>query len=146
MLENKIVSVDGIDYEIGALPIAQSIKVLTRVIKILGKSVGKAEGISNIGDVLDSSVDSSITKIIGAFSEQLEEEIVLKTIKELLSQSWRLEGDKKIRLENSFDKLFSGKLFHMFKVVTECFKHNYSDFLDGLPSMKGILKRKEIKN
>lgn len=139
MRETKREEIDGTIYELGHLSPGEAIKVLTRITKIIGKSIDK----DSLGDATNI-IGSDASGIIGKLVEQLDEELTLTTIKQLLSQVRICEGEKTILVSNVFEVHFAGRIYHMLKVVTASFKHNYSDFLAGLTSAMANQKVQEM--
>ena len=81
-----------------------------------------------------------IGKAFEALSERIDEDIVLDTIDELLSDVSYVSGDQYQNLAGSFELHFQGNIFHLFKVVKKVLEVNYSDFLSGLTGVLGKAK------
>jgi hypothetical protein len=144
--------IDGTQYQMLYLPVSKSIKVLTRLTKIVSDPMGKAVSAVKMdsGDgltLLEREIDMAlIGQAITALGDRLDESVVWNTILELLStveKSNESGGFSKINPELDFQ----GKPGHLMKVVTKSIHINYSDFLDqvlgDLGKVTQVLRSKE---
>lgn len=122
----SVTVIDGEGYIFYFLPPPLALKILTRLLKILGPGAGKFLDGGKLSDLLDREAEEAIAPIIEAISERLEEDLVWQTIEQLLAYT---KTDKNANL--AIQTHFEGKPFHLLKVVTGCLKHNYSDFFKG---------------
>ena len=78
-------TIDGEDYIITQFGATKSMKVLTRLTKIVGEPIGKvAGGIEPGKSVLDQNLDGQmIGAAIKALADNLDEDVVITTVKEL---------------------------------------------------------------
>ncbi len=118
-------NIDGTDYTITMLPADKAVILFTRLTKLIGKPL------SNL--VASGGMDAEVSgKLIGlcieGLSENLDEEVVLKTIKDLLAST--MVGNQ--MLDKVFNVHFAGRIGHLFKVVWAVLEVQYKDFLEGL--------------
>ena len=124
--------IDGHEVEIYQLPIPQSLKVMTRLMKILGKPLGAAasggasiKGKDVVQNVLDNQID--LESIMGHLAESLDEDIVESTIRIIIPYV-HIDG-KQMKTLESFDEFGVGMVL---KAIGEALKVNYSDFFGEL--------------
>lgn len=125
MRKQENFNIDGHDVEIFQLPVPISLKVLTRLSKILAKPIGSAISGDEIKDqnILDKNIN--LGNILGNLGDRLDEEIVITTIEMILPY---ISIKQKIpRNLESFDEY--GVIF-LLKVVYKALEVNYADFLD----------------
>ena len=123
----KDLTIDGISYRVQMLPAEQGMKVLTRLLKLIGEPLAeliKVQGNKEkIFEILPSAIKTLVLK--------LDDEEVLQLAKELTSAV--IKGNTSATLDREFNLYFRGKYGHLMKVLLEVVKFNYSDFLDVLP-------------
>lgn len=133
--------VDDTQYQMLHLPVSKSIKVLTRLTKMISEPVGKAVSAVQSGgeaSFLDQGVDMNlIGQAITTLGDRLDEATVWNTILELLSTV------EKANEQGGFTKVapevdFIGKPGHLIKVITQAVTINYSDFLGPV---QGVLEK-----
>lgn len=129
---------DGHSVEIYQLPIPTSLKVLTRLSKILARPIGSAisSNVSNSKSVMDNPFD--IGEAVSGLSEKLDEEIVISTINMLLPYL-HIDG-KSMKTLESFDDL---GVFFMLKCIGKSLEVNYSDFFVELLERGAEEKKKK---
>lgn len=126
MQELKKYLIDGQEYEIGHFMTSKATKLLARLTKMVLGPIGAAfSGAEGIGKVADTEI--SIDKALGALAENLDEDMVLATIKELMSEV-RLGTGMMIEFETHF----MARTMHMLNVVKTVLEHNYGDFFGGV--------------
>jgi hypothetical protein len=119
--------IDGEEYTFCQLPVKQSIRLLTRIIKFIGPSLGigiHGEGIRSIADI---EIDPGA--IISNLCSRIDEQEIEYIIDALLSQ---VLHNGKGNLQQVFDAHFGGRIPHLFKVVAAALEVNYGDFLGGV--------------
>lgn len=126
--ETIIKTIDEHKYEFYQFGAIQAVKVLTRLLKIIGEPIGMA--ITGVGkkskSILDQEIDKdALGKAIRALTERLDDNEVLSLINALMEQVL-CDGKRII-----FDTHFKGRIGHMFKVVKEAIEAQYSDFFEG---------------
>ncbi len=134
--------VDDVHYQMLHLPVSKSIKVLTRLTKMVSEPIGKAVSAVQSGEnttsILDQDIDMDlIGQAITALGDRLDESMVWNTMLELLSTVEK-END-----QGGFTKIapevdFQGKPGHLIKVVTNVITVNYADFLGPV---QGVLEK-----
>jgi hypothetical protein len=124
-------TIDGEKYTFCQLPAKKSLKLLTRLVKIVGPSLGAAvgsvaEGDIDIQTVLDRHLD--LGAVVAALCDRLEENEVEAIVDTLLSQVIHAgQGE----VSQKFEVLFAGRLPHLFKVLAAALQLEYGDFLAG---------------
>jgi len=130
--------VNGKSYQFFKLPVKKSIRILIRLAKIIGVSVGKALSTEDIkkeinkkktaqkkGGLLETDID--IGGFIDGLTGRLDEDEVIEIIEEILQfihQHVKNQDYKKIDLEIDFQD----NLGDLVGVIKEALLINYSDF------------------
>jgi hypothetical protein len=123
MINVETREIDGHNYEFYQLGAVKSLKILTRILKIIGEPIGLITGEATVKDFLKTELNSDILgKALKALTDKLDEELVVNTIKELLEPV--LCDGKRIQ----FDLHFQGRIGHLLKVVKAALEVNYKDF------------------
>jgi hypothetical protein len=116
-----------------------SISLLTKIIRIIGPSLGKAfPNEIKIKNILEA--DINIGNSIIEFSNKLDDLQIQEIINILFTQVQH-KGEGKLSNELAFNNLFSGKLKHLFKVVKAALEVQYADFLEGEDALALILQK-----
>jgi len=131
--------IDGEDYTFCLLPPRQSVRLLTKIMKIIGPALGtivEGNDLSNLDSVQD--IDFDLSKAVSALFDHVNEDDVDMIIDALISQViHKGTGD----LSKSFDYHFQGRLPHLFKVIGAALEVQYGDFFAGkLGDLKGKLR------
>jgi len=143
--ESKTKTIDGEQYTFYQINPRQSMKCLTRIIKLIGGPMGlgmDTNGLDNskdIEDILGSNVNIGV--IVSGICDRLDDDNVEYIIDTLLSQTIH-KG--KGEVSKSFDELFAGKLPHLFKVVFAAMEVEYGDFFGGKLDFLKIFKKASI--
>ena len=126
MQQPKKYTIDGKEYEIGHFMTSKATKMLARLTKLVLAPLGAAfTGSKSADSLMDSEI--SIDKATAALSQNLNEDLVLSTIKELLSEVRLGTG-----MQIDFETYFAGDIMHMLNVVKTVLEHNYGDFFGGV--------------
>lgn len=147
MREPKEITIDEITYKMYPLSPFKSSKILTRILKLVGRPLGKLIGESQKGGkggLMDADVNPEIIGLaLEALTERMEESEIEKLMKDLLPLdliTFSEEGGEKftkiINIENHLNKRDKG-LMHLFKLVKFSLEVNYSDFLGEIAELKG---------
>ena len=134
-------TIDGETYQIGQATTSKQLVLLTRlnrlILEPLGSLAGSAEKFTDL-----ENMQLDIKAATAALAKNLDEKIVLATVKELLEvviYNGQVVG---------FDVHFQGRLGHMFKVVYAVLEAQYADFFEGLSGFRGsvlqALKQKKV--
>ena len=140
MREVVSVTIEGQTYKIKPLATTISLRIMSRLVKLVGGPIGEALKSGN--GFMDKELTDSLPivgTVINAITERLDEEIVLNTIKELLSTVIIVNGDKEKPLSAIFEIHFEGRIFHLLKLVKEVLEVNYGDFFEGITGLKSKL-------
>lgn len=131
--------IDGEIYSFYMLKPRKSLSLLTKIIKLLGSSIGKAFSTEvKVREILDANIN--IGNAVIEFSDKFDDDRVQHIIDVLLSQVHH-HGMGELSVSTTYDELFSGKLKHLFKVVLKAMEVQYADFF-GDEDFLGILIRK----
>jgi hypothetical protein len=126
MQQPKKYVIDGKEYEIGHFMTSKGTKMLTRLTRLVLAPLGAAfTGSKSADSLMDSEI--SIDKATAALSQNLDEDLVLSTIKELMSEVRLGTG-----MQIEFETHFAGDMMHMLNVVKTVLEHNYGDFFGGV--------------
>ena len=130
MRETVKKTIDNQEYEFGQFPATGSLKILTRLAKIVGDPLGMfatAFGSDPKKNFLDQNISGDvINKAVKILVSNLDENEVIDIVKALMSQVL-CEGKPIV----NFDVHFQGRLGHLFKVIKACIEVQYSDFFEG---------------
>jgi hypothetical protein len=140
MIEQNVFEVGGTQYEMLHLPVKDSLRILTRLTKILSEPFGKAVAALQSGEGFDQEVDfDMIGDAITSLGDRLDEDLVLNTIMELLTRVkvQNEQGNGFVRLNP--DTQFAGRTGDLLEVVAHVLNFNYRDFLDRALSGFGNL-------
>lgn len=136
-IDVKSKTIDGEVYEFYQLSPRKAVKILTRLLRIIGKPVGKAVG--NVeGSVMDLELSGAVMgEIVASLTDKLDEDVVLDTIEQLL-EPVMCDGKQ---VGKQFETHFAGRIGHLMKVVWAALEVNYSDFFDGGFGLGSLAKR-----
>lgn len=123
----KDFTIDGISYRIQMLPAEQGMKILTRLLKMVGEPLAELIKVQGQRDKIFEILPMAIKTLV----MKLDDDEVLQLAKELTSCV--IKGNTSATLDREFNLYFRGKYGHLMKVLLEVVKYNYSDFLDVLP-------------
>lgn len=116
----------AITYTLVQMPPTKSIKIATKLIKIVGEPLLALA--ANPGG-LQSQISQVLPDVIRILKNGLDEDEVIGVIHQVFAY---VQRDGKAFGESSvFDNEFRGKLSIVFKILLEQLKFNYSDFLGG---------------
>ena len=127
MREAQDVTIDGESYTITMMPAGKASKMLVRLGKVFGGSVG------GLFKNKDTDVEEAIGPAIEGIFANMSEEMFDKTSRELVDCA--LYNGSKI----AYDVHFAGRLLLLMKVLKEVLKVNYHDFFDGFKNVKELL-------
>lgn len=120
----------------------KSLKVLIKLFKLIGASIGKAaEGMQNkdVESILDIDID--IGAIMGLLADRLDETETEQIIDLMLEQ---VAHKGKGEVSNAFDDLFTGRMSHLLKVVGAAMEVEYADFFGEGSVVQGFLKQAAV--
>jgi len=127
-------TIDGEQYTFCQLPPKRSLKLLTRIMRIVGGPLGAS--FKGGKPALDADIDLSV--VVTALCDRLDENEVEAIVDELLSQ---VICAGRGEISRQFDAHFAGRLPHLFKVLGQAIRVEYGDFLAGLPDLGAVLAR-----
>lgn len=126
-LEQKDFSLDGDSYVITLFPADQGLKVLTKLIKLVGEPIMEMSKANQDKE----KVYEYLTSAIRLLSARMDDENVVSLCRQLSSCVIK-EGDGSMSLDKKFNTHFSGRIGHLFKLMVEVVNFNFADFLDVL--------------
>lgn len=129
--------IDGITYEFGMFTPRKSIRMLTRLARILGgpfsMMFGKSDGTPIMErDITDDALSGAIQSLVTRLDEQEVENIIIEFMEQV--NIIKKEGSaQSVNAKDAFDAHFMETgIAHLFKVLIESVKVQYSDFfVDG---------------
>lgn len=123
--KSEEVSVDGRRYILNQYTAGKAVKLLARIAKVIGKPIalitGGGMGKEMTGEILATAVD--------ALTQNLEPDDLDKMIRDILEGTLLIDGNKNKNVVAIFDIEFAGELGHLFNLLKEVLKFQYSDFL-----------------
>jgi len=128
MIESKVVTIDGDEYEITHLNPKESVRTLARVLKLIafpmmrGVDMDIADKKKDIGDA-----EISFEKIADGLSKSVDEDSMITIIESLLKGVRVRKSGGFVPASMEVD--FAGKMSALFGVVKEALIHNYADML-----------------
>ena len=122
-------SIKGREYQIYYMPPKKAIKILSRLLKIVGKGISGALSTANTETTTEKFFDQEINigGLVEGLIERLDENSVLSLIDELLVHVEIDNGEGNFRKIN-FEQDFHRKLADLFLVLKEVIVINYADF------------------
>ena len=137
--------IDDNEYEFLQIPVKQSLRILTRLLKLVGEPMGQAAGAfgnGTGGNILDREINFDLLgKAMGALTEKLDEDLVVNTISELLEHvNVKNDGGCFVRMD--MELFFGRRIGHLLKVVRKTLEVNYADFLGDIT---GVVSSKIAK-
>lgn len=125
----KDIKIDEEAYVIEQFLGKKSLKVFSRLLKFMGVPMSKAL------NGMDKDFELVVPEMMAALVERLDEDEVEGIVGDLLS----CVTQRNVQVWSDFDMRFQGRLGHVFKLLVEVVKYQYSDFFAVLASAK--LKR-----
>jgi len=131
--------IDGVTYEIMMLAPDQALEIAVKHMKLIGTFIGKAAGAVKPGafsKTIDEAIDMGAAGMaITALTERLNEQDVKDIVNTMLTVV-NIQTDNGGFVPVKKDIHFSGKIFHMLKVVGAALEVNFGDFFAGLSGLK----------
>jgi len=117
--------IDGDRYRVTNLPATRSRGLHLRIMKAIGKPLAEM-----IGKGSDADLAEAVEALLVKIDEQL-----LADLCAAFGEVTQINGIPELADEKSFDRFFSGRILVLYKWLYHCLKWEYSDFLDGLPTL-----------
>jgi hypothetical protein len=133
--------IDGHVYQFSKFGAKKSLKILRRILGIIGEpfavAMGSAKG---DGKLFERQIDPSILAgAIKSLIDRADEDTVIQLMEDLCGESGCLCDGKKVL----FDTHYESRLPHLFKVFRAALEVQYGDFFGG---SLGALTKGPIKN
>lgn len=141
-------TIDGNKYEFFQLPPKQSMRVLTKLLKVaiapLGKAMGSVKGgKSEVDSILDRDIDfDALSTALSELSNRLDEDQVIEIFTSLMEYSHCLDGGGSATNLSWEHPNFQGRVLHLIKVMKASVEVNYSDFFKGASDALGFAARR----
>lgn len=132
-------TIDGEKYSFGCLPATTSLRVLTKLSKIIANPIAGAIGTGTLRENLERELN--IPMVVGMLADRMDEDEIIGIIKTLASQ---ILHEPTGAIEPCFDTYFSGRMGHLLKVIQASLEAEYSDFFGVNGVIAGILKSRDI--
>ena len=124
MTNSKTVVVGDVEYKINLLPPTRSIKLLTKISKVIGEPMATMSG---AGD--EKKVEDLMPKAVQLLMANMDEDSVIIIIKEMMSCVFK--ENKSI----NFEIEFLGRLDVMIDLCKEVLELNYKEFLGKIMAL-----------
>lgn len=128
-LEPQTKTIDGFTFTCSQLPGMRSLKVFTRITKMLGKGAGKALGAAGKGQDV---AGAAMLELLGNVDEGDVEYVARQLLEVAVVQSPEGSGCPSGNVAQNFDALFQGRIDLLFKALFFAMGVNYGSFLKGL--------------
>lgn len=126
--------IDGVIYQFAQLAPTVALKLLTRLIKLVGGPMA----------AMSEPSMADLGSIVSKLGENLDSDQVIDTIKMALSQTFPLGSTTLAPLSEQFDAHFINHgTFHMFKVLKKALEVQYGDFF-GENGVIGFTKAQKL--
>ena len=115
------------------LPALRAFRLLSRLGKLLGPSLGKLRGVGLKSDA------SALTPAIAALADSLDPDQIEALAVQILEGTLVVDGKQARTLNTAaaIDDVFGGRLMTMFKVMAFAIEVNFRDFFRALPVPTG---------
>jgi len=136
MRETVTKDINGLTYEFYQFSATESLKLLTRIAKIVGGPLAAIVTNPEIQkEAISSQVGDASARAVGSLFEKLDEDFVVDTVKKILSQTVCVGYGRVLPI---FDTHFKRKMGHLFKVLEAAINAEYDDFFGALLDLKGM--------
>ena len=142
--------IDGITFTVAPFPAIEALRLKSYLIKTLGPSLAEAVDLFKKG--ADSELTGkSLSGVVEKLSESLDEESFVKLVERMLrlvtAKGKNADGSAIVAMfgndfENSFNKVFEGRLFSVYPVMLLVLEANYPDFFGRIAGSIGSLTSK----
>jgi len=133
------ITIDDEEYMFTMLKPRVSLSLLTKLLKLLGPSLGKAfPNTIKIKQLLDADIN------VGSALIELSNKITYEenqTIIDTLFTQVSHKGQGTLSNIKAYDELFSGRILHLFKVVKTALEVQYADFLEGRDALETLISK-----
>jgi len=124
-------TIDGRVYTFYRMSPMKSVEMIPKILNLLGP--GLVEALNSKGLVGDVNVGALVGGLFGKLDSNNLKDIVNGMLEQVHAKG-------KGEVSQHFDELFTGDVKHLFKVVFEAMKVEYSCFFVGLPGFDGVIK------
>lgn len=141
-MENETKKIGEFEYQFYMLPAMDSVRLLTRIFKIVSPLVALTSGDDDEKkktSMLEKKMD--ISKIVEALQKSLDENEVDYIISKLMEQTI-CEGVGQLNNKATVNEHFKGRIKHLFQVVFAALGAQYSDFFTG--SLEDVIQKIKV--
>lgn len=139
-LEPQTKTIDGFTFTCSQLPGMRSLKVFTRITKMLGKGAGKALGAAQAGGKDSAAAGAAVLELLGNVDENDVEYVARQLLEVCVVSCPEGSGVPSGNAANNFDALFQGRLDLLLKTLFFAIQVNYGSFLKGLATSAAAAK------
>jgi hypothetical protein len=127
-------------YTIGHWPVDKQVEILTKLTKLLGEPIvrililgGKKEVEGETAGFMDNpQIMDAVASSFSSLVLRLNEGEVKQLLRDIVTDQVLCDGKP-----FEYNTHFMGRIGHLFKVALAVVRHQYADFLDVLPVLKG---------
>jgi hypothetical protein len=134
--------IDGETYTFTMLRPRISLRLLTKIFKLIGPPIGKAFPKEiKMKDIFDAGID--IGGSINDLAERLSDD-ELQSLIDILFAPILHKGKGTLTNAAAYDELFAGRMKHLFKVIGVALEVQYADFLEGDDALAAIIRKSKM--
>ena len=132
-IETETRAINGSDWQVTQWPARKSLKLKTRMVKLVGPTAGRllSGGLSGMDEEMD------ISSAVDALVDRLNPDTFDQLVQDLLS-STRIEGKEANQV---FDQHFAGNFSELYQGLAFVLEVNYGDFTSRIRDAIGNLVR-----
>ncbi len=146
-METKEKTIGNHTFKVTQLPASKARKLLIRLFKVSGPSLGKVleglkgkDGKASLNDLNLEKISEGIALLAtNVFEDDFE--YVVAALLEGERISYHVDGKWPVLTLESSDNLFAGKLDQMFKLIAFALEVNFSSFFAGSGGLTNVIKR-----
>lgn len=131
-LEPQTKTIDGFTFTCSQLPGMRSLKVFTRITKMLGKGASKALGAANGSGKDNAAAGAAVLELLGNVDEADVEYVARQLLEVCVVACPEGSGLPSGNVAQNFDQLFQGRLDLLLKALIFAIQVNFGSFLKGL--------------
>lgn len=148
-LNIKEKEINGTTYYVRPFPPLEALGLLGDLQVIVSSGISKAvDEDRNNTNILDMNIN--LGSVIAGIGQNLKGSKLVEMAQRILHENYVsvkcADAKEPVRLDKTmFNKLFSGQLKTLFKVMYFVLEVNYADFFEDVPDLTGLLKKLQEK-